>query len=182
MDMDEKDAVVFLDGNISPNVCFYWKNRRFRDEAHWTSFFSVEGVQRSRENADPRAITSKRMDLGAMNAFFEALGDINLLDPADKTPGRMEDHELLDYMWDLIERRYPQRKLYVFYTQDMSFLRQEKIRLARHLVEFQKKVVIVPIEGLGRDPHSIELCSRAICHDLEKRFSWPCRCYYTYDR
>ena len=180
MDEDSREGVVFLDGNISPNICFYWRNRRFREELHWISFFSVRGILRGRRNADPRSVTTKRMDLATLNGFFEALGDTNLLDPSGKTPGEMDDHELVDYMWELIERRYSGKRIYVFYTQDVPFMSAGNVRSAKHLEGFRVKVTVETLRGFWRDPHSIEHCSRAICHDLEKRLSWPCRCHHIY--
>ena len=136
-----KDIVVFLDANISPTTSLHIED--LRSYAHWVSFGAFPEFPEKRNGGEHcyHAVYQK------VSNFFDLTGDQNFFEKEGVSPHRMKDDELLSYMARLMEKLYPSRRLYLFYTHDKRFFTQSLMKDHPQLFLFSSgKLVYVPLD------------------------------------
>lgn len=85
----------------------------------------------------------------------------------------MKDHDLASYMVRMRHERYPDRDLYIFYTHDKRFLRQESMRDHPALSVFENgEIVFVLLEVPPRG--DIRKIADQVMRDFEDRYATMC--------
>lgn len=158
---------MFLDANISPWIAEYLSD--VKHCAHWICFGDVPHFRKKNISCHPERTRSRWRKL---RKFYDLTGNWDLGGEGEPQPFKRKDYKIMSYIMRLIRERYPERRVYVFYTCDKHFFTREKnIQNHPDLEHFKKgRVATVFLENL-RGNAGLEQNAMTIRTDLLQRLA-----------